>query len=202
MTHHDLRRAVDADVPGIERLVADAFGPYVERIGRPPAPMTQDYRALLTTARVWVADGPDGVALTTWMPPAWWGLGWEVHDAPTRWGRLSYAVRWHGGRPALLWERGEPLPGLAGDPVLTAPGLDPSWSTGESRGEALLAAVPPPEGVDVGPDVATGGVAVAAPPRSVWRPQDPGPDAPSDVASERPVPPPPAPDGGPGDSFL
>lgn len=135
-------------------------------------------RLLTAVGRLLVADGPEGIALTTWMPPAWWGLGWEVHDAPTRWGRLSYAVRWHSGRPALLWERGEPLEGVTGDPVLTAPGLDPSWSSTERRGEALLAAVPPPAGVEVGPEPATGGVAVAAPPRSVWRPQDPGPDAP------------------------
>lgn len=61
VTRHDLRRAAAADVPAIEELVADAFGMFVERIGRPPAPMTHDYRALLATARVWVADGPDGV---------------------------------------------------------------------------------------------------------------------------------------------
>jgi hypothetical protein len=135
-------------------------------------------RLLTAVARLLVDDRPDGLAVTTWMPPAWWGLGWEVHDAPTRWGRLSYAVRWHSGRPALLWDRGESLGGISGDPVLTAPGLDPSWSTTERRGEVLLAPVAPPEGAEVGPAPATGGVAVAAPPRSVWRPQDPGPDAP------------------------
>lgn len=139
-------------------------------------------RLLTAVGRLLVDDRPDGLALTTWMPPAWWGLGWEVHDAPTRWGRLSYAVRWHSGRPALLWELGPPLEGVAGDPVLRAPGLDPSWSGTERRGEALLAAVPPPAGTDVGPEPHVGGVAVAAPPRSVWRPQDPGPDAP--VADE------------------
>jgi len=141
------------------------------------------------------------------MPPAWWGLGWEVHDAPTRWGRLSYAVRWHSGRPALLWDLGDPLDGIAGDPVLTAPGLDPSWSTTERRGEALLAPVAPPEGAEVGPEPATGGVAVAAPPRSVWRPQDPGPDAPpppalpTDPTPDDPTPDDPSPDD-PGSSFI
>lgn len=133
-------------------------------------------RLLVAVARLLVDDRPDGIAVTTWLPPAWWGLGWEVHDAPTRWGRLSYAVRWHRGRPALLWELGEPLEGIVGDPVLSAPGLDPTWTATERRGEALLAPVPPPEGVDLGPAATTGGVAVAAPPRSVWRPQDPGPD--------------------------
>lgn len=135
-------------------------------------------RLLAAVARLLVDDRADGLALTTWMPPAWWGLGWEVHGAPTRWGRVSYAVRWHSGRPALLWELGEPLPGVTGDPVVRVPGLDASWSSTERRGEALLTAVPPPEEADAGPEVATGGVAVAAPPRSVWRPQDPGPDAP------------------------
>jgi hypothetical protein len=56
-----------------------------------------------------------------------------VHDAPTRRGPVSYAVRWHGTRPALLWD--------APDGVeLRAPGLDPSWSSSVPRGEALLAA--------------------------------------------------------------
>ncbi|MBJ7340338.1 GNAT family N-acetyltransferase [Mycolicibacterium sp.] len=51
-----LRRATDGDVDGIERLAVAAFGRYVERIGRPPAPMTADYAALLHTSRVWVID--------------------------------------------------------------------------------------------------------------------------------------------------
>ena len=36
-------------------------------------------------------------------PPAP-GVDLEVHDAPTRHGRLSFALRWHGEHPALLWE--------------------------------------------------------------------------------------------------
>ena len=46
----------------------------------------------------------------------------------------------------MLWE----LEPHAGDPpiTITAPGLDPSWSTTEPRGEALLAKVAPPEGLD------------------------------------------------------
>jgi hypothetical protein len=56
-----------------------------------------------------------------------------VHDAPTHHGRVSYALRWHGERPALLWhlERS----GV----TLTVPGLDRSFSTTEQSGEALLA---------------------------------------------------------------
>jgi hypothetical protein len=56
-----------------------------------------------------------------------------VTEAPTHHGRVSYALRWHGERPALLWECERP--GVR----LTAPGLDPSWSTTDQTGEALLA---------------------------------------------------------------
>lgn len=62
MRQRTARRATEADVPAIERLVAAAFDTYVERIGRPPAPMTHDYRALVTTARVWVIDGDQRLA--------------------------------------------------------------------------------------------------------------------------------------------
>jgi hypothetical protein len=90
-----------------------------------------------------VIERPGGLALAPSVPDPWLGQGWEVHDLPTRHGLLSYAVRWHGERPALLWD-------LARRPAepptrLTAPGLDASWSTDDPVGEALLAPVPVPE---------------------------------------------------------
>jgi hypothetical protein len=85
-----------------------------------------------------VREVPGGLALASMVPDAWLGQGWEVHDAPTGLGRLSYAVRWHGERPALLWEL-TPHPGVA-EARVTAPGLDPVWSSSELRGDALLAA--------------------------------------------------------------
>jgi hypothetical protein len=66
-----------------------------------------------------------------------------VHDLATTFGRLSYAIRWHGERPALLWEL-VPHDGVGGV-RLTTPALDPSWSSTEAAGEALLAKVPVPE---------------------------------------------------------
>lgn len=56
-----IRRAADADRPAVERLVAEAFTPYIERIGRPPGPMTADYGRALADSRVWVIDGDDGL---------------------------------------------------------------------------------------------------------------------------------------------
>ncbi|MEA3077108.1 MAG: hypothetical protein QOF60_2016 [Actinomycetota bacterium] len=82
--------------------------------------------------------GASGLALCSMLPAEWQGQNLEVHDAPTHHGLLSFAVRWHGDRPALLWD----LRLREGAPpvTLTAPGLDPSWSTTEAKGETLLAA--------------------------------------------------------------
>ena len=57
----DPRRATHADVAAVTTLVADAFAMYVERIGKPPAPMLTDYGALLDEGRIWVIDGNDGL---------------------------------------------------------------------------------------------------------------------------------------------
>jgi hypothetical protein len=103
-----------------------------------------------------VHEAAGGLVLSALVPPSWLGQGWEVHDAPTAYGPVSYAVRWHGERPALLWD----LEAHAGTgPVrLTIPGLDPSWSTTERRGEALLAAVaPPPSDRPASPEPPAGG---------------------------------------------
>jgi ribosomal protein S18 acetylase RimI-like enzyme len=56
MVETTLRRASEDDLPAIKALVDAAYTKYVERIGRPPAPMVQDYGQLLTTSRLWVID--------------------------------------------------------------------------------------------------------------------------------------------------
>ncbi|HZJ27795.1 MAG TPA: hypothetical protein VFF40_12420 [Acidimicrobiia bacterium] len=72
------------------------------------------------------------VELVPAPPPA--GAAVEVHDAPLRTGSVSFALRWHGDRPALLWDVRAPTPRR-----LVAPSLDPAWSTDQPSGEALLA---------------------------------------------------------------
>lgn len=83
----------------------------------------------------------------------------EVHRLTTGCGILSFAVRWHGRRPALLWELVPPSTRLeswaaelagSGDeqrpappatgPRLRATALAESWSTRRHSGEALLSA--------------------------------------------------------------
>lgn len=109
--------------------------------------------ALVLAARaLLVAECDDGLALLPVFSDGWYGAGVELHDAPTGWGRLSYAVRWHGSRPALLWELA-PHPGV-GAVRLTIPGLDATWCSTEPKGDALLAEVTPPEGADLIREVA------------------------------------------------
>lgn len=78
---------------------------------------------------------PALLRLFPWLPASWRGQPLEAHGLPTVAGQLSCALRWHGSRPAVLWE-------VDGDgpPVrLVAAGLDPRWEGDGRRGEALLA---------------------------------------------------------------
>jgi hypothetical protein len=72
------------------------------------------------------------VLLASPVPAAWFGQPLEVHGAPLSTGSVSFAIRWHGERPALLWESTHPGP-------IRCPGLDPSWHGLGPKGEALLA---------------------------------------------------------------
>jgi hypothetical protein len=100
------------------------------RVRRPDA-------ALLAAVRAVVArEGGTGVALLDDWPSAWLGQPVDLREAPTRLGPVSCSVRWHGDRPALLWDGPT-------DVTFAAPGLDPEWSSREPRGEALLAPFTP-----------------------------------------------------------
>lgn len=115
-----------------------------------------------------VGDSADGLALAPVFPRTWYGQGVEAHGVPTTHGRLSFAVRWHGSRPALLWEltphgapsgeaeaEAEDAAGIddavdGRGPRITCPGLDPAWSTDLLRGEALLAEPPHSMTIELG----------------------------------------------------
>jgi N-acetylglutamate synthase-like GNAT family acetyltransferase len=51
-----IRRARPDDVPGVTRCVCAAYLQYIERIGRQPAPMLQDYAAVIAASQVHVAE--------------------------------------------------------------------------------------------------------------------------------------------------
>jgi hypothetical protein len=98
-----------------------------------------DFLTFVRSLLVREVDG--GLALCSMVPERWLGQPLEVEHAPTHHGVLSFAIRWHGDRPALLWEL---VPREGQPPVrITVPGLDPTFVTTELRGEALLA---PPVG--------------------------------------------------------
>ena len=128
-----------------------------------------DARALLATCPDVVDqpdEAPDDVRAAAWyedrlvrplpdgglalfpagLPAAWFGAPLEVHDLAVGGDRrLSFALRWHGERPALLWElSGATTPSTVSPPRLSVlgGGLDPGWSSDQASGEALLA-VPP-----------------------------------------------------------
>ena len=71
MTEPPLRRATAKDADAIAALVDRAYRKYLPRIGRPPAPMTDDYHAVLRDHEVWVVDGRVAIdALLVLMPDA------------------------------------------------------------------------------------------------------------------------------------
>lgn len=95
---------------------------------------------LLATRAALVCEQERELLLLPAPRSEWLGHDLEAHDVPTRWGTVGYALRWHGERPALLWEVRDPDPDL----VVRAPALAPGWSSRRPRGDALL---DPPPGV-------------------------------------------------------
>ena len=114
-------QTVASSVPLAERIAVQAMsrGAFVDAVER----------SLVAAGRGTSDVLPGGV------PPTWLGANFEVHGLPTSArSTLSFALRWHGERPALLWEQ-------SGPPVtLTAQAIDAAWSSDEPSGETLLAA--------------------------------------------------------------
>ncbi|HEY7939074.1 MAG TPA: hypothetical protein VID05_04525 [Acidimicrobiales bacterium] len=151
-------------------------GTWVDGDGRADPGATARFASLVRASLLRESDG--GIQLLPSFPTAWLGQGVEVHGAPTRFGPVSFALRWHADRPALLWEVDAPPgspDGRRATTHLTCPGLDPTWSSDERRSEALLAPVPVPAPATGAPDgdgsggkgVVIGGLQIGMrPPRS------------------------------------
>jgi hypothetical protein len=87
-----------------------------------------------------VDDDAEGIDLLPDAVDEWFGSPLAVHDLPTAHGRLSFALRWHGARPAMLWDLA--LRDGAAPVCMTASTLDPGWTATDPRSEALLAEPP------------------------------------------------------------
>jgi ribosomal protein S18 acetylase RimI-like enzyme len=55
-----IRRAGPQDRAAVEAIVAAAYSKYIERIGKPPGPMLDDYAALIAAGAVSLWADPDG----------------------------------------------------------------------------------------------------------------------------------------------
>ena len=85
------------------------------------------------------AEAPDHLVMLPAQPEAWKGASIDARALVTRQGMLSFSVRWHGPRPALLWDlqpRRDEVPRVPR--VTLRCGLDESWATESRSGEALL----------------------------------------------------------------
>jgi hypothetical protein len=124
--------AVRADDTRAGRDLAKVRGRLGERATGSWAPDPDDQVGARFVAAVERRLAAAGDLLASGMPPTWLGQNFEVHGLPTGpRSTVSYAIRWHGDRPAVLWER------AGGDVVLTASQLAPGWSTSQPTGEAL-----------------------------------------------------------------
>jgi hypothetical protein len=130
---HALRRAGDPraadDVRSLSARLTAAQLP-----GLPPehAPLDAAGFVAWWQQRLARPVGSLGVQLLPEVPTTWFGQGIEAHRLPVPGGLLGFAVRWHGARPALLWDADVDL-------HLRCPGLDPTWSSSQRAGDALLA---------------------------------------------------------------
>jgi hypothetical protein len=103
----------------------------------PPNVVPKDVRAVAWMEEMLASPRRDGSVglLQHGIPTLWRGVNLECHRivaSPEH--TVSFGVRWHGSRPALLWEVGGPF-GLR----LGSGATDPSWSTTDPAGDALLA---------------------------------------------------------------
>ncbi|MEM7142941.1 MAG: hypothetical protein AAF548_18095 [Actinomycetota bacterium] len=137
-------RSID---PATLRLVAralDALAPEAAGDARRAAEVASGDFAPITPAvsaaaavlgHVIEIDDSGSIPVLPDVPAGWRGQNIDVRNCGTPNGRVSFSVRWHGPRPAVLWQRYG-----GGDAIeITCPGLDPTWSTLERSGEALLA---------------------------------------------------------------
>jgi ribosomal protein S18 acetylase RimI-like enzyme len=87
MNEPRIRPATAADIPAIAEIVDQAYRPYIDRIGRPPGPMLDDYAARLSEGAVWVLEeGAEIVAIIVLLPAPNYLLLDNIAVSPTRQG--------------------------------------------------------------------------------------------------------------------
>jgi hypothetical protein len=142
----DVMAALDAAAfvmgrAGERRAAADVIA-MRDRVGTTepdPVDAPPGIRVVAWLRRRLVRARPGGLDLLPGLASSWAGQGIEVHEAEAGGSVVGFAVRWHGERPALIWD-------VCPAQVLRCPGLDPAWTSGAERGEALLGPFSPRPG--------------------------------------------------------
>ena len=139
-TQHVLLTAATACVKlGDETAAGDIGASWLRMADRPqqelPAEMPEGLAGIAWIEAILASGSPSGGAceiLKHGIPEPWWGASFDVRALPADpYRSVSYAVRWHGARPALLWE-------IEGTPGIVLSHRD--WHTTDSSGEGLLPA--------------------------------------------------------------
>ena len=128
---------------GDDIAVADIANTWLKMADTPvetlPAVAPRDVSMIAWVESLLVNAQPSGgmcTVLPFGIPEPWWGSQFECHGliADPR-HRVSYAIRWHGARPALLWE-------MSGEPgiVIAGGATNESWHSTDMSGETLLSA--------------------------------------------------------------
>ena len=144
-TRHLLAASARAAVIlGDETAAGDIGAAWLRLADRPCEPLPpsppEGQRVVAWTESVLAAGSPAGgscTVLPVGVPEGWEGASLEAHGLvadPVR--TLSFAVRWHATRPALLWE----VTGPAGL-VLEGGAGNESWHSTAASGETLLGPV-------------------------------------------------------------
>jgi hypothetical protein len=121
--------------------VARASEPLLPAVGRGaallPSDLPRTVNAVVDATDALVSEQSDGSLelFAGWTTQSLLGARVAIHHAPTPYGKVSVALRWHGERPALLWDVAA---APADNVVLLCSVLDATWSTKEHSGEALL----------------------------------------------------------------
>lgn len=157
-TSPGLRRTAVQAVRGRQVTLAD-FGPVLRSRGRGPAASPADSVAIEVLGILsHVTSRAERIDLWPMWPTEWNGRPAELHGVASPWGRVSAALRWHGSRPALLWEVdpwGDDR--SVSEPRLAVPTIDPGAMLRGWRGESFLAApteiAPSPVTIGLAPPV-------------------------------------------------
>lgn len=90
-------------------------------------------RTVLAARAAVLSDRAGAVDLLPAIPVSWRGRAIDGLRLPIEQGSISFGLRWHGPRPAVLWEIDAEAPVR-----VTASAIDPDFSATDAKGETLL----------------------------------------------------------------